>query len=86
VHRRRQPRYGCSGEHAHSKSVEEAEKIIRAHFPVRSDDAGAVGTRVAAADEPRTAHQCEPRRRFFTSRIEFAYPYGAGVLDDVTLR
>jgi len=73
------------GMHAHAASVEEAEKIIRAHF---ARTATMIGTTPASAErvspEPRTDDErAQPFLR--VKNLSFAYPYGPRVLDDVTL-
>jgi energy-coupling factor transporter ATP-binding protein EcfA2 len=73
------------GMHAHAASVEEAEKIIRAHF---ARTAAMIGTTPASAEpaspEPRTNDErAQPFLR--VKNLSFAYPYGPRVLDDVTL-
>jgi energy-coupling factor transport system ATP-binding protein len=75
------------GMHAHAKSVEEAEKIIRAHFPRTA--ATTLVSVEPASPPPRTP---DPRTNgeraeafLHVENLSFAYPYGPRVLDDVTL-
>jgi energy-coupling factor transport system ATP-binding protein len=75
------------GMHAHAKSVEEAEKIIRAHFPPAA--ATTLVSVEPASPPPRTP---DPRTNgeraeafLHVENLSFAYPYGPRVLDDVTL-
>jgi energy-coupling factor transport system ATP-binding protein len=71
--------------HAHAASVDEAETIIRAHFPC---------TAAKIATTPMSAEPASPEPRINDQRaqpflrvenLSFAYPYGPRVLDDVTL-
>jgi energy-coupling factor transporter ATP-binding protein EcfA2 len=75
------------GMHAHAASVEEAERIIRAHFPRTAATTLAsvepVSPRLRTPDPRTNDDRAEPFLR--VEQLSFAYPYGPRVLDDVTL-
>jgi len=77
------------GMHAHAASVEEAETIIRAHFPRTAATIATMPVSSEPAPQPRIP---EPRTNdenaqpfLRVEQLSFAYPFGPRVLDDVTL-